>query len=104
MLVVVVREYCSSVIIDESHLSSALYILSTTKLKISNNKNNPPHNNRQKRLLLKASSYLSIGTMNLVLCGTEFSLCYYQKDIQLADLGKLAENTVDTFPDELALS
>ena len=35
-------------------------ILSMTKLK-SKQQKQPPHNNRPKRLLLKASSYLSIG-------------------------------------------
>ena len=56
-------QYCSSVIIDENQLSSAHNILSTTKLK-SKQPKQPPHNNRPKQLLLKASSYLSIGHMN----------------------------------------
>ena len=53
--------------IDENQLSSAHNILSTTKLNTKNNKNNPPHNNRPKQLLLKPSSYLSIGQLPGVL-------------------------------------
>ena len=64
-MVVVVRKYCSSVIIDENQLSSAHNILSTTKLKTKITIT-IPHNNRAKRLLLKASSYLSIGQYCLI--------------------------------------
>ena len=48
-------------IIDENQLSTAHNILSTSKLKTQKQKQHPPHNNRPKQLLLKASSYLSIG-------------------------------------------
>ena len=54
-------------IIDENQLSSAHNILSTTKLKTKTTKTNP-HNNRPKRLLLKASSYVSIGHSNVTSC------------------------------------
>ena len=60
-MVVVVRKYCSSVIIDENQLSPAHNILSTTKLKTQKQQKQPPHNNKPKRLLLQASSYISIG-------------------------------------------
>ena len=44
---------------DENQLSSAHNILNKTQLK--QNKQQSPYNNRLKRLLLKASSYVSIG-------------------------------------------
>ena len=50
--------------IDESQVSPAHNVLSTTKLK-SQQLEQPPHNNRPKRLLLKASSYLSTGHSNV---------------------------------------
>ena len=52
-------------IIDENQLSSAHNILNITTFKTTN-KQPPPHNNRQKRLLLKASSYLSIGHLRRI--------------------------------------
>ena len=46
-------------IIDGNQLSSAHNISNTTTFETTNKQ--PPHKNRPKRLLLKASSYLSIG-------------------------------------------
>ena len=46
-------------IIDENQLSCAHNISNTTTFETTTKQ--PPHNNRPKRLLLKASSYLSIG-------------------------------------------
>ena len=56
--------------------------LSTTKLKTNKQQKQPPHNNRLKQLLLKASSYLSIGHSKVASCeGRDSNSIFFQVNI-----------------------
>ena len=87
-------------ILDENQLSSAHNIWNTIKIKSSNKqqKQKLAHNNMPKRLLLKASSYPSIGQCGIVtllpadyrnsnynaLPSTNYENEYYQEESQVS--------------------